>query len=80
MQSSIMRYIAAYMLASMNSEGTTPNADSIKSILGSVGVEADDTQLELIIRLFSNITPQMAIEEGECVVKLQYSWWSYMKI
>lgn len=39
-----MRYVAAYLLASLNGNGN-PNAKDIKKILDSVGIEADDTRL-----------------------------------
>lgn len=42
-----MRHVAAYLLASMGSG--QPTAANIKAILGSVGVEADDKQLAILI-------------------------------
>ncbi|XP_061743183.1 large ribosomal subunit protein P2-like [Nerophis ophidion] len=43
-----MRYVAAYLLASLASN-ETPDAKSIKKILDSVGIEADDTRLEKVL-------------------------------
>ncbi|KAK4297984.1 hypothetical protein Pmani_029629 [Petrolisthes manimaculis] len=43
-----MRHVAAFLLAAMGS--SQPNAAVIKTILGSVGVEADDKQLDILIQ------------------------------
>ncbi|KAG7493614.1 60S acidic ribosomal protein P2-like [Solea senegalensis] len=43
-----MRYVAAYLLAVLGGN-TSPSAKDIKSILGSVGIEADDERLKKII-------------------------------
>lgn len=39
-----MRYVAAYLLASLSGK-ENPNASDIKKILESVGIEADDTRM-----------------------------------
>ncbi|KAM4611035.1 large ribosomal subunit protein P2-like isoform 2-T2 [Polymixia lowei] len=43
-----MRYVAAYLLASLGGN-TNPSAKNIKEILGSVGIEADDERLNKVI-------------------------------
>ncbi|XP_072770854.1 large ribosomal subunit protein P2-like [Nerophis lumbriciformis] len=43
-----MRYVAAYLLASL-AGNDTPDAKQIKKILDSVGIEADDTRLEKVL-------------------------------
>uniref|UniRef100_A0A8C6M3J7 Large ribosomal subunit protein P2 n=1 Tax=Nothobranchius furzeri TaxID=105023 RepID=A0A8C6M3J7_NOTFU len=43
-----MRYVAAYLLASLGGN-TSPSAKDIKNILGSVGIEADDERLNKVI-------------------------------
>ncbi|KAK3408177.1 hypothetical protein EUGRSUZ_J00465 [Eucalyptus grandis] len=43
-----MKVIAAYLLAVLGGN-TTPTADDLKDILGSVGVEADDDKIELLL-------------------------------
>ncbi|GMY25151.1 60S acidic ribosomal protein P2-like [Fagus crenata] len=43
-----MKVIAAYLLAVLGGN-TTPTADDIKNILGSVGAEADDDMIELLL-------------------------------
>lgn len=40
--------IAAYLLAVLGGN-TTPTADDLKDILGSVGAEADDDKIELLL-------------------------------
>ncbi|CAN1294339.1 60S acidic ribosomal protein P2B [Linum perenne] len=43
-----MKVVAAYLLAVLGGN-TTPTADDLKSILGSVGAEADDDRIELLL-------------------------------
>ncbi|XP_021296548.1 60S acidic ribosomal protein P2-like [Herrania umbratica] len=43
-----MKVIAAYLLAMLGGN-TNPCADELKHILGSVGVEADDAKIELLL-------------------------------
>ena len=42
-----MRYVAAYLLASLGGN-TQPSADDVKKILSSVGVEAEDDKLNMV--------------------------------
>ena len=43
-----MKLIAAYLLALLGGN-TTPSAEDLKNILGSVGAEADDDKIELLL-------------------------------
>ncbi|XP_043932552.1 60S acidic ribosomal protein P2 isoform X1 [Protopterus annectens] len=43
-----MRYVAAYLLATLGGN-SSPSAKDIKKILDSVGIEADDTRLNKVI-------------------------------
>ncbi|XP_028782348.1 60S acidic ribosomal protein P2-2 [Neltuma alba] len=43
-----MKVIAAYLLAVLGGNAS-PSADDIKQILGSVGAEADDDRIELLL-------------------------------
>ncbi|WOG98324.1 hypothetical protein DCAR_0417665 [Daucus carota subsp. sativus] len=43
-----MKVIAAYLLAVLGGN-TSPTADDIKNILGSVGAEAEDDRIELLL-------------------------------
>merc|ERR1712096_406864 len=43
-----MRYVAAYLLAVLGGN-TSPSSKDIKSILGSVGIEAEDERLNKVI-------------------------------
>ncbi|CAH9145986.1 unnamed protein product [Cuscuta epithymum] len=43
-----MKFIAAYLLAVLGGK-TSPSAGDIKKILSSVGAEADDSKLELLL-------------------------------
>lgn len=42
-----MRYVAAYLLAALGGNAS-PSAKDIKTILGSVGIEADDERLNKV--------------------------------
>lgn len=42
-----MRYVAAYLLATLGGNDN-PEAKDIKKILDSVGIEADDTRLDKV--------------------------------
>ncbi|XP_040993693.1 60S acidic ribosomal protein P2B [Juglans microcarpa x Juglans regia] len=43
-----MKVVAAYLLAVLGGN-TCPSADDLKNILGSVGAEADDDRIELLL-------------------------------
>ncbi|KAK2978889.1 hypothetical protein RJ640_030938 [Escallonia rubra] len=43
-----MKVIAAYLLAVLGGNAA-PSADDLKGILGSVGIEADDDRIELLL-------------------------------
>lgn len=45
-----MRYVAAYLLAALGGNAS-PSAKDIKTILGSVGIEADDERLNKVIHV-----------------------------
>ncbi|GMH07320.1 hypothetical protein Nepgr_009160 [Nepenthes gracilis] len=47
-QSSKMKVVAAYLLAVLGGNAS-PSADDLKDILGSVGAEADDDMIELLL-------------------------------
>ena len=58
-----MRHVAAYLLAAMGSG--VPNATSIKAILGSVGVEADEKQLTVLLDKLSGKNLAQLLLDGE---------------
>ncbi|KAH7561205.1 hypothetical protein ACOSP7_016163 [Xanthoceras sorbifolium] len=43
-----MKIIAAYLLAALGGN-TSPSADDLKNILGSVGAEADEDRIQLLL-------------------------------
>eukprot|EP00252_Welwitschia_mirabilis_P022245 TRINITY_DN5975_c1_g1_i1.p2 TRINITY_DN5975_c1_g1~~TRINITY_DN5975_c1_g1_i1.p2 ORF type:complete len:115 (+),score=33.31 TRINITY_DN5975_c1_g1_i1:192-536(+) len=43
-----MKVVAAYLLAVLGGN-TSPSADDVKSILGSVGAEAEDERIDLLL-------------------------------
>ncbi|PRQ28315.1 hypothetical protein RchiOBHm_Chr5g0001741 [Rosa chinensis] len=54
-----MKVVAAYMLAVLGGNAS-PSADDLKKILGSVGAEADDDRIELML---SQV-------KGKCITEL----------
>lgn len=58
-----MRHVAAFLLAAMGS--SQPNASTIKAILGSVGVEADDKQLDILLQKMAGKNVEQIIEAGK---------------
>lgn len=44
-----MRYVAAYLLLSLGGN-TSPSAKDIKSVISSVGIEADDERISTLIK------------------------------
>lgn len=58
-----MRYVAAYLLAVLGGN-KSPNVDSIKKILGSVGIEADTDKAEKVIKELNGKNVNEVIEAG----------------
>merc|ERR1712188_68772 len=58
-----MRYVAAYLLAAMG--GQDPTEESIKSILGSVGIEADAGKLGIVISNLKGKSLADVVAEGQ---------------
>uniref|UniRef100_A0AAY4BHQ9 Large ribosomal subunit protein P2 n=1 Tax=Denticeps clupeoides TaxID=299321 RepID=A0AAY4BHQ9_9TELE len=59
-----MRYVAAYLLAALAGKDS-PQAGDIKKILGSVGIETDDTRMEKVISELSGKSVEDVIAQGE---------------
>ncbi|KAH8820331.1 putative 60S acidic ribosomal protein P2 [Xylogone sp. PMI_703] len=58
-----MKHLAAYLLLSLGGN-TSPSASDIKSVLESVGIEADDDRLEKLISELEGKDLQELIAEG----------------
>ncbi|XP_028811503.1 large ribosomal subunit protein P2 isoform X2 [Denticeps clupeoides] len=58
-----MRYVAAYLLAALAGKDS-PQAGDIKKILGSVGIETDDTRMEKVISELSGKSVEDVIAQG----------------
>lgn len=56
------KYLAAYLL--LNAAGSTPSADSIKTVLGSVGIEVEDEQVSTLLASLEGKTVEELIAEG----------------
>merc|ERR1712223_2284441 len=63
LETSIMRYIAAAILASLG--GKSIDADNIKSILGSVGIEAEPHKIDLVVKELAGKNIEELIAEGQ---------------
>merc|ERR1712133_253166 len=57
-----MRYVAAYLLASLG--GSQPSSGDIEKILGSVGIEIDDDRLKQVMSSLSGKDLAEVIEAG----------------
>lgn len=68
-----MRHVCAYLLAAMGTNAA--NAANMKAILASVGVEADDKQLEIVIQKFGNKNIEKVIAEGKEGIKSGFFFW-----
>merc|ERR1711946_93058 len=58
-----MRYVAAYLLASLGGK-STPTAADIEKILGSVGVDAEADKISKVISELKGKNLEEVIEEG----------------
>ena len=59
----IMRYVAAYLLATIGGNAS-PSVDDIKKILGSVGIEADAAKAEKVVKELTGKKIPDVIKEG----------------
>ncbi|KAL1979688.1 hypothetical protein VTN96DRAFT_5369 [Rasamsonia emersonii] len=58
-----MKHLAAYLLLGL-AGNTSPSADDIKGVLGSVGIDADEERLEKLISELEGKDIQELIAEG----------------
>merc|ERR1712121_314780 len=58
-----MRYVAAALLAALG--GGEPSAANIKKILSSVGVDADDEKVKMVVDQLAGMNIEELIEEGK---------------
>merc|ERR1712117_862545 len=59
-----MRYVAAYLLAQLG-RNEAPDADAVKAILSSVGVDADEEKLSKVISELSGKNIDDVLAEGK---------------
>jgi len=58
-----MRYVAAYLLASLS--GKEPSSDDIEKILSSVGIESDSEKLGIVLKQLKGKNVDSLIENGK---------------
>ena len=58
-----MRYVAAYLLAAQS--GKAPSKDDIKKILGSVGIECEESRADLVVSQMAGKKVDEVIAAGE---------------
>merc|ERR1712059_166940 len=58
-----MRYVAAALLAALGEKSI--DAKNLKSILGSVGIEAEDDKVELVVKQLAGKSLDELIAEGQ---------------
>jgi large subunit ribosomal protein LP2 len=59
-----MRYVAAYMLAVIGGNGQ-PKKEDIKTILSSVGIDAEDDRIDIVLKQMKGKNMESVLEEGE---------------
>merc|ERR1711951_322672 len=59
-----MRYVAAYMLATLGGKGSEPSAADVEKILGSVGIEAEADKVKKVCSELKGKNLEELIEEG----------------
>ncbi|KAH3687781.1 hypothetical protein WICPIJ_001244 [Wickerhamomyces pijperi] len=57
------KYLAAYLL--LNAAGASPSADSITSVLSSVGIEVEEEQVSALLTALEGKTVAELIAEGQ---------------
>ena len=62
-----MRYVAAYLLASLGGKGE-PTSSDIEKILGSVGIESEDDKLSKVLSELKGKSIPELIEEGKILL------------
>ena len=62
-----MRYVAAYLLASLGGKGE-PTSSDIEKILGSVGIESEDDKLSKVLSELKGKSIPELIEEGNILL------------
>lgn len=68
-----MRYVAAYLLAVLGGN-ESPSAKDVKKILDSVGVEADDSNLKIVIDNLKGKNLEELISEGMSYFCYCFCW------
>merc|ERR1711951_213207 len=59
-----MRYVAAYMLATLGGKGSEPSAADVEKILSSVGIEAEADKVKKVCAELKGKNLEELIEEG----------------
>merc|ERR1712244_196705 len=59
-----MRYVAAYMLATLGAKGGEPSAADVEKILSSVGIEAEADKVKKVCSELKGKDLEELIEEG----------------
>ncbi|AMD18836.1 HBL066Cp [Eremothecium sinecaudum] len=57
-----MKYLAAYLL--LNAAGNTPNAENVKAVLESVGIEVDDESVNTVLTALEGKSVEELIGQG----------------
>ncbi|MCJ1278571.1 60S acidic ribosomal protein P2 [Puttea exsequens] len=58
-----MKHLAAYLLLGLGGN-TSPSADDIKGVLSSVGIDADEERLEMLLKDLEGKDLQELIQQG----------------
>lgn len=69
-----MRYVAAYLLAALGGNAS-PSAKDIKTILGSVGIEADDERLNKVLHVLNRLNMLKIVPAAEFYCNFSAGHW-----
>lgn len=58
-----MRYVAAYLLATLANKDS-PSSDDLKSIISSVGIDFDDKQAKMVLKNLKGKSVEELLAEG----------------
>ncbi|CCF57775.1 hypothetical protein KAFR_0D01290 [Kazachstania africana CBS 2517] len=57
-----MKYLAAYLL--LNAAGSAPNAENVKAVLSSVGIEIEDDKVSSLLSALEGKSVEELVAEG----------------
>eukprot|EP00871_Galdieria_phlegrea_P005240 jgi/Galph1/5717/GphlegSOOS_G4404.1 len=60
-----MKYLAAYLLATLSSKSASPTVDDVKKILTSVGIEVEEERVKQVVEALHGKSIEELISQGQ---------------